>query len=142
MRNQETSGVVDEVVVEKLVKRASVSLTAGGSKLTILALRKKDGSAVTTVTTTDAKKKSTRGMTKRFETFDAACEALKTLAQEAAKKVWKKSERSGGFATCTTPRRAALRYPLSPLSYPRCEAHHACDSLTRFSCEALRAEGY
>lgn len=86
-----------DVIIEKLPKRASVSLAAGGSKLTILAQRKADGSGITTVTTTDAKKKSVRGMTKKFSTFAAACEAMKDLEKDAIKKGWTKKERIGGF---------------------------------------------
>ena len=79
-------------------KRKSVTLTAGGNRLTILAMRKADDTATVFVQTTDAKtKKNTRGMTKKFETFDLAVAALKTLEDEAASKGWKKSTRSGGF---------------------------------------------
>jgi hypothetical protein len=42
-------------------KSAVVTLHAGGSTLTFLATLKNDGRAVTTVTTRDAEKKSTRG---------------------------------------------------------------------------------
>ena len=88
--------VVD--VVETLAKRKSVSLTAGGSRLTILALRKADDTATVFVTTTDTKtKKTVRGMTRKFESFDLAVTALAKLEQDAAQKGWKKSTRSGGF---------------------------------------------
>ena len=82
---------------EKVAKRSSVSLTAGGSKLTILAQRKANGSGVVTVTTTDAKKKNSRGMTEKFDSFALAVEALKKLEHDAVKKGWRKSERAGGF---------------------------------------------
>jgi hypothetical protein len=79
-------------------KRLSTSLTAGGMRLTIMAQRKADGTGTVFVQTTDTKtKKSERGMTKRFESFDAACEHLKGLAQDAMKKGWQRAERSGGF---------------------------------------------
>ncbi len=89
------AGVVE--TTEKLVKRASVSLTAGGSKLIILAQRKADGSGVVTVSTTDSKKKTARGMTSRFDTFDLAVAAMKKLEHDAVQKGWKKTERVGGF---------------------------------------------
>ena len=69
--------VADVVETKKPATRKSVSLKAGGSRLTILAQRKKDGTAVTTVTTTDAKKKAARGMTQRFETFELAVSTLR-----------------------------------------------------------------
>lgn len=83
---------------EKLATRKSVSLTAGGSRLTILALRKADDTATVFVTTTDGKtKKTIRGMTRTFESFDLAITALRKLEQDAVQKGWKKSARSGGF---------------------------------------------
>lgn len=89
--------VVEVIETAAQPKRASVSLTAGGSKLLILAQRKADGSGVTSVTTTDAKKKATRGMTKKFDSFAEACEAMKKLEHDAVQKGWKKTERVGGF---------------------------------------------
>ena len=90
-----------EGVAEKVPGRKSVSLTAGEGvklmRLTILAQRKADGSGVTTVSTTDAKKKTTRGMTERFSTFDLATASVEKLVQDALKKGWKRSERAGGF---------------------------------------------
>jgi hypothetical protein len=95
MANTNHSDDVD--VVEKVAKRKSITLTSGTSKLTILAQRKADG-AVTTVTTTDVKTKvAQRGMTKRFESFDLAVEALAKLEKEAVAKGWRRAERSGGF---------------------------------------------
>ena len=87
-------GITD--VVEP--KRLSTSLTAGGVRLTIMAQRKADGAGTVFVMTTDIKsKKSQRGMTTKFETFDAACDHVRALAQDAMKKGWQKAERSGGF---------------------------------------------
>lgn len=86
---------------EKLAKRKSVSLTAGdGTKLmrlTILARRTRGDGGETVVTTTDAKKKTTRGMTTKFETFEGAVSALGKLVQDAVQKGWRRSERAGGF---------------------------------------------
>lgn len=93
--NEEVVDVVE--TAEKLVKRASVSLAAGGSKLLILAQRKADGSGAVTVTHTDSKKKSTRGMTRKFDSFAEACEVLKDVERDAVRKGWKKSARAGGF---------------------------------------------
>jgi hypothetical protein len=44
-------------------KSAIITLRAAGATLSLLATRKPDGSAVTTVTTRDAEKKLSRGMT-------------------------------------------------------------------------------
>ena len=80
------------------IKTVRVSLTGGGIRLTILATRKRDGSGVTVVTTTDVKKKTTtRGMTSKYTTFEMAVAALRKLEKDAIAKGWKKSERSGGF---------------------------------------------
>ena len=72
----------------KVAKRKSVTLTAGSGdkamKLTILARRTGGDGGETTVTTIDvAKKKNTRGMTQKFDTFDQAVEALAKLAKDA-----------------------------------------------------------
>ena len=62
-----------------------MSLTAGASRLTILALRKADDTATVFVTTTDTKTKTNvRGMTRKFESFDLAITALAKLEQDAA----------------------------------------------------------
>ena len=77
-------------------KRMSVSLTAGGMRLTLLARRTRTGGE-TQVITTDAKGKSTRGMTERHDTFEAAVDALGNLVQEANRQGWRRTERAGGF---------------------------------------------
>ena len=77
-------------------KRASVTLTAGEARVTLLA-RRRGERGETVVVTTDAKKKSTRGMTTRYDTFELAVAALAKLTQEAQKAGWKKAERAGGF---------------------------------------------
>jgi hypothetical protein len=102
MSTQKNDVVVEktDVVVEP-AKRKSVSLTAGeGAKLmrlTILAQRTRGDGGQTVVTTTDAKNKTTRGMTTKFETFDLAVSALDKLVKDAMAKGWKRSERAGGF---------------------------------------------
>ena len=85
----------------KITKRKSVSMRAGSGdkqmRLTILAQRKADGSGVTTVSTTDAKKTTTRGMSSRFDSFELAVAAIAKLVRDAEQKGWKKTERAGGF---------------------------------------------
>jgi hypothetical protein len=82
-------------------KRMSVTLTAGDEdkrvSLTILAQRKAGDRGETVVITRDAKKKTSRGMTRKFDTFERAVEALHELQRDAMKKGWTKRERSGGF---------------------------------------------
>jgi hypothetical protein len=92
----------DTVVVDvKPAKRKSISLITGeGAKrtrLTILARRTGGDRGETVVTMTDAKKKTTRGMTRKFDTFADAVVALEKLVQDAQQKGWKRSERAGGF---------------------------------------------
>ena len=91
-----TTEAPDTTVTE--AKRFSTTLTAGGMRLTIMAMRRPDGSATVFVQTTDVKsKKSQRGMTKTVATFDEATTTVKQLAADAQKKGWKKTARSGGF---------------------------------------------
>jgi len=79
-------------------KRMSTTLTAGQNRLTIMALRRPDGTATVFVQSTDMKtKKTQRGMTKTVETFAEATAAVKQLVAEAQKKGWKRTERVGGF---------------------------------------------
>ena len=77
-------------------KSAVITLhDAGGSTLTFLATLKPDGSAVTTVTTKDAEKKSTRGMTEMHKSMDAAKKHLATLTEQAAKLGWQRRTAAG-----------------------------------------------
>jgi hypothetical protein len=95
--------VQDPLRVEaaKPATRKSVSLTAGeGAKLvrlTILARRTRGDGGETVVMTRDAKKKTTRGMTTKYDTFALAVVALDKLLQDAVRAGWHKSERTGGF---------------------------------------------
>jgi hypothetical protein len=97
MSTKDTTGPEPIDVVEKLAKRASVSLTAGGSRLTIVARRTRGDGGETVVVTTDAKKKTARGMTTKYDTFDLAVQALRKLAEDATQRGWHKSQKTGGF---------------------------------------------
>ncbi len=98
MSTQESDGMMDQVMTTvKPAKRKSVSLSAGKDKLTILARRTRGDRGETLVTTTDAKKNTTRGMTAKFDTFELAVAALGKLVQDAVQKGWRRSERAGGF---------------------------------------------
>ena len=97
VKQQDDDNAVTDVV-EKPTKRLSTSLTAGGVRLTILAMRRPDDSGTVFVQTTNIKTGSTeRGMTQNFESFDAASDAVKSLALDAQNKGWKRAERAGGF---------------------------------------------
>ena len=71
-------------------KSATITLRANGAVLTLMATCKSDGTAVSTVTTKDAEKKKTRGMTETHKTFEAAKAHLNTLAQKAQKIGWER----------------------------------------------------
>ena len=86
----------------KPATRMSTSLTAGEgaarSRLTILALRKADDTATVHVETTNlATKKTARGMSRRFDSFELAVVALEKLVKDAVQKGWQRAARSGGF---------------------------------------------
>jgi len=93
----------------------SITLTAPGTKLVLLAIRKSDGTGMTTATTIDVvAKKSTRGMTERHTNFDLAKGAIRKQAQAAEKLGW--THRPAGrifaakpdaFTTLPTPPTAA-----------------------------------
>ena len=76
-------------------KSAVITLHAAGSTLTFLAVLKPDGSAITTVTTRDADKKSSRGMSERHADMTAAKAHLTTLAKQAEKLGWQKRTGAG-----------------------------------------------
>jgi hypothetical protein len=81
------------------LKSASITLRNNGSKLVLLATARPDGSVVSTVTTTDAEKKSTRGMSETHRDMNAAKAHLSKLAQDAAKLGWQR----GKFAAVSKP---------------------------------------
>jgi hypothetical protein len=77
-------------------KTASITLTSAGTRLTLLAVRRGEG-AETFVTTTDAAKKTTRGMTEKHADFATAKAAIATQAQAAAKLGWVRRAAGRGF---------------------------------------------
>ena len=80
---------------ETAPKTASITLKASGATMRIVALRRRDGTAVTFVATTDADKKTSRGMTEQHPDMATATTALAALAAKAQKLGWEK--RSFGF---------------------------------------------
>lgn len=81
----------------KLAKSATITLTANGSMMQIVAERKADDTARTYVITTDAAKKSERGMTETHATFEAAKTANEKTAKAAVKLGWTRKEARRGF---------------------------------------------
>lgn len=79
-------------------KTAVTTLHANGSTLILSAVLKSDGSAVTTVTTKDAEKKSTRGMTEQHADMTAAKAHLAALAEKAGKLGWQRRTAAGMVA--------------------------------------------
>ena len=79
---------------DEQVKSATITLRANGSTLMLLATLKADGSVVTTVTTRDAAKKLTRGMTQTHASMTVAKAHLATLAKDAEKLGWRRGTRA------------------------------------------------
>src|SRR5262245_64117543 len=69
-------------------KTMAITLTANGTTMRIRARRRRDGTAETFVTTTDAAKKTERGMTETHPTFDAAKASIAASATKAEKLGW------------------------------------------------------
>jgi hypothetical protein len=93
---------------------ATVTLRAGDTSMRILALRRRDGSATTTVTVIGADKKTSRGMTKVHADFATAQTHLAKLVAEATGKGWTRRH-GGGF----TPRPDAFSaLPAPPTAAP------------------------
>lgn len=80
----------------KLARTATITLTANGATMAIVAERTKDA-ARTYVITTDAAKKSQRGMTEQHATFEAAKAATEKMAAKAEKLGWKRRAPRPGF---------------------------------------------
>jgi len=84
----------------KATKTSSITLRSGTAILMLLATRKDDGGAVTTVTQKDGPDaKTQRGMTETHKTFEIARAHLETLAKQAEKLGWKR----GVFAPVAKP---------------------------------------
>lgn len=79
-----------------LPKSATITLTASGATMSIVAERKGDG-ARTYVITTGADKKSARGLTESHATFEAAKKRTEKLATDAAKLGWERKQKRQGF---------------------------------------------
>ena len=81
----------------KLAKTTTITLTANGTTLTLVAERKADETARTYVLTTDADKKTARGMTATHSNFDEARAAIVIRATQAEKLGWVRRAAGRGF---------------------------------------------
>ena len=98
MMNTATETATAKTTTAKLPKTATVTLRASdGSVMYIVAERKSDG-ARTYVITTDANKKTARGMTETHPTFDAARTAIAASAAKAEKLGWTRKVAGRMFA--------------------------------------------
>ena len=92
----ETKTETPVAAIPKPQQTATITLTANGSTMAIVAERKAER-ARTYVITTDADKKSARGMTEPHATFEAAKVAIEKMAKAAVKAGWKRKEARRGF---------------------------------------------
>jgi len=69
-----------EPTMPKMPKTATITLTAPGGTMQIVAERRADNSARTYIITTDTEKKSARGMSQNHPSFDAAKAASEKMA--------------------------------------------------------------
>ena len=101
-KNSEAVTVETVETVAKQPKRASFTLNSGkgdkAMKLVLLARRLRgDAGETQLITTSLSTKKSQRGCTTKYETFDLAVAALGKLEKDALKNGWTRTERLGGF---------------------------------------------
>ena len=108
MKRKPTTGRNDATA-----KTASITLRANGAVLSLLAMRKGDGTVVTSVTTKGADKKTARGMTEVHKSMDAARAHLEALVKSAAKLGWQR----GQFAMAARPD-AFSTLPAAPKEVP------------------------
>lgn len=94
-----TEPTATSTAAPKLPKTATITLNANGATMAIVAERKGDGTAKSYVITTDADKKSTRGMTETHATFEAAKAATEKTAAKAEKLGWKRRAPRPGFVS-------------------------------------------
>lgn len=91
-------------------KSASITLHANGSTLVLLAVRRSDGTALTTVTTKGPDKKAVRGMTESHADLTAARAHLTGLAKQAEKLGWQRR----AWGASNRPADAFAKLPVAP----------------------------
>jgi hypothetical protein len=100
----ETSGTIPALAVTAKAPKpsprtATITMAANGATLQLVAERQADESARTYVITTDAAKKTERGMTHKHATFEAALAAIANSAAKAETLGWVRRVAGRGFAT-------------------------------------------
>ena len=121
MNNTTETAVETTAAAPKLAKTATITLRAAdGSIMQICAERLKD-SARSYILMTDAAKKTTRGMTEAYPTFEAAKSAIEKIAVKAVKAGWIRPEARRGFepkpdafSDIPAPPKAAAPAPTAP----------------------------
>ena len=99
---------------QKNVKSMSITLRGNGAVMVLLAIRKENGTAVTTVTTKNpGEAKGTRGMTETHKSIDAARAHLEGLAKSAIALGWKR-----GTFSAKRPEDAFSKLPAAPKAAP------------------------
>jgi len=96
LRGGRSESDTTEATTPKLPKTATITLTASGDTMQIVAERKGDGARVYVITT-DTDKTSARGMTSLHPTFEAAKAASEKLAAKAVKMGWTRTVRRVAF---------------------------------------------
>lgn len=112
--NADQTEVTTSPATPKLAKTATITLTGPNeTQLQLVAERTKDA-ARTYVITTDAAKKSTRGMTEPAASFEAAKKHTEKLAMQAVKLGWKRREARRGFTAKADDFNALPAPPAAP----------------------------
>jgi hypothetical protein len=91
-----TTDATATIAAPKPQQTATITLNAHGSVIQLVAERRATG-ARTYVITTDAAKKSSRGMTENHATFEAAKAATEKMAKAAEKGGWQRKAARRGF---------------------------------------------
>ena len=80
-----------------LPKSSTITLTAPGATMSIVAERKADGARTYVLMADDKGKNSKRGMSETHATFEAAVAAIAKIASDAVKKGWVRKVNRAGF---------------------------------------------
>jgi len=92
-----TESTVTTPKAPKLPQTSTLTLTANGATLQIVAERKGDGARTYVLTTDAATKKTTRGMTANHPSFEAAKKSIAEQAVKAEKLGWQRKTVVRGF---------------------------------------------
>jgi ribosomal protein L18 len=110
-------------------KTATITLTAPGGTVQIVAERKGEGARVYVITT-DTEKKSARGMTASHQSFEAAKAASEKMAAKAVKMGWTRTVRRAAFTPKPDAFTSLPTPPAAPASKGKSNDHH-CSHLRK-----------